>query len=117
MLTDQFNFQIYTHTRHQGIPFYPSLDTYTLLVSMVQIPGYYYTFFDSQFRSLIWDRLWLTSREADEMKAKVTTAINGNLPRSIETTLDLLRGVRLKCGVTQVLFKVLFENTSSNRRN
>jgi hypothetical protein len=34
--------QIYTRTRHMGIPYYKAFDFYTLLVSILTIPSFYF---------------------------------------------------------------------------
>lgn len=108
VITERFNFQVYTHTRHQGLPFYPSLDTYTLILSMAQLPGYYYPLlFNDRLRTRIWDRLWF-DQEGEIVRDRVVTSINNNEPLSIETSLNILRGIRLKCAATQILYQSLF---------
>ena len=53
------NAQLYTRTRHMGVPFYYSFDYYTVLVSMLTNPSFFYPFFGSPtLLKIFWDPIW-----------------------------------------------------------
>lgn len=108
-----FTSQIYTRTRHMGIPFYQSFDYYTILVSTLMIPSFYYMFFASEkLRKIFWDPIWVKSTaqsvipfvswgsvsdDADEVFKRIRQYVLEGKGRSITDAVNVLKGIKLKC--------------------
>ena len=99
---------LYTRTRHMGIPFYLAFDTYSFLISLLLIPGFYYSFFNTpQLVEKIWNPLWF-GRDAALMQQAILDFLDDpKKAQSISTVLDLLKGVRLRCNATNILLNNL----------
>lgn len=116
---DIFTTQLYTRIRHMGIPFYRSFDYYTVLVSLLTIPAFYYTFFASDnLRKIFWDPIWnckfrcgynpVASRSWDEnggikIMEKIHTYVLERKGRKISDAINILRGTRLKCQAVNIV--------------
>lgn len=95
--------QLYTQTRHMGLPFYLAYDTYSFLVSMLLNPTFYYSFFSQDvFITQLWNPMWF-GNDARRMQHKIKSQHHNARAQSTGLVLDLLRGIRLRCNGTQVL--------------
>jgi hypothetical protein len=102
-----FNSQVYTRTRHMGIPFYHSFDYYTVLVSMLTNPAFYYMFFATDIlRRIFWDPIWGSNAGTKAMKRIRGYVIEGK-GQSINDAINILRGLRLKCSALALVIKQL----------
>jgi hypothetical protein len=101
--------QVYTRTMHMGVPFYKSFDFYTVLVSMLTLPAFYYMFFsDNKLKSIFWDPIWYDVNEASEANHRIRQHMIENKGRSISDAIIILRGLKLKCNALNiVLGKIL----------
>lgn len=92
--------------RYLGYPFYSTIDTYTLLVSLLLIPQFHYTIMtNDQLRETFWEPLWFPI----DVNVMYNRIVN-QLPlgyTSYDDIIDLLRNVRLKCQVTRDLIYAL----------
>lgn len=103
IVNNLLNVHLYTRSRHQGIPFYRAFDTYTFFVSLLIIPAYYYSFFNSKdLVKHVWNVLWFPGDD-ELMRRKILDRHHDRKAESISICLDLLRGVRLRCDVTERL--------------
>lgn len=95
---------LYTRTRHMGLPFYLAYDTYCFIVSLLLIPAYYYSFFDSpELIEYVWKPLWF-GQDGDRIQLTILSLHDDQVrAQSISTALDLLRGVKLRCNATEIL--------------
>jgi len=97
---DLTNTQLYTRTRHMGIPYYHSFDYYTVLVSLLTNPGYYYTFFSSErLLKTFWYPVWLNTDES--VQNAIYKYVLKNKGRSINDALDILHGTVMKCNAVE----------------
>ncbi len=94
--------QIYAQSRHMGIPFYLSFDTYTFMVSLLSIPEAYYAMFTNE--DLM--KIWLTMFFRDDIP-KVSNRLRRAMKKgtfSIVDAIKVLKGIRLKCkGTSKIL--------------
>jgi hypothetical protein len=106
-ITDTFIGQIYAKSRHMGIPFYQSFDYYTIIVSILTNPAFYYIFFSTP--SLItkfWAPLWY-DEDGDIVKEKIYQYMLANKGQSIEDTITILKYLNLKCNVVNYMISRL----------
>jgi hypothetical protein len=105
--------QIYTRTRHMGIPFYRSFDYYTVLVSMLTHPAFYYMFFaNGKLRSVFWDPIWVNDsllNEGEEVMKRIHQYVIESKGQRISDAITMLKGLRLKCGAIRLVIKQLKE--------
>lgn len=88
--------QIYTRTRHMGIPFYKSFDYYTVLISLLTQPEFYYIFFSTpELIEIFWEPIW--SNEGYAVADRIHEYLSQGKGRRISEVIDLLKGFRLKC--------------------
>lgn len=121
-VNNTFNSQVYTRTRHMGIPFYHSFDYYTVLVSMLTNPSFYYMFFATEtLRSIFWDPIWdpkiredstlfgvqTSTTDSNEAMRRIRSYILEGKGRSINDAINILRGLRLKCSAVNQVIKQL----------
>jgi len=101
-----FNAQIYTRSRHMGIPFYRSFDYYTVLVSLLTNPAYYYSFFSSEtLRKIFWDPIWFD--DSIEVMKRIRNYMLENKGQSINDAINILKGTKLKCNALNKVFNYL----------
>jgi hypothetical protein len=97
------NSQIYTRTRHMGIPFFKSFDYYTVIVSLLTNPSIYYMFFSNNvLKSIFWDSIWFNDDGSIAMD-RIRQYIPHDKGHSINDALDILKGLRLKCNAVAVI--------------
>jgi hypothetical protein len=102
------NLQLYTRTRHMGVPFYQSFDYYTILVSMLTNSAFYYPFFATDnLRKIFWDPIWKDSEDGLMMMNKIKTYVEKGTGSSINDALDMLKGVKLRCSAVHAVIKQL----------
>lgn len=106
--------QLYTRTRHMGLPFYRSFDYYTVLCSILTIPAFYFSFFGSpELIRTFWTPLWLGD-EGSKALERIRFYVNAGTGRSIVDALAILRGHQLKCnGLELVLREIRADQNSS----
>lgn len=99
---------LYTRIRHMGLPFFLAYDIYCAIISMLLIPAFYYSFFDSdELIEKIWQPLWF-GQDGDRIQLAILSFHdNQEKAQSIATTLELLRNIRLKCNATEILLNNL----------
>ncbi|CAH6420180.1 Hypothetical protein HVR_LOCUS1117 [uncultured virus] len=101
-----FNSQIYTRTRHMGIPYYQSFDYYTVLVSILTNPAFYYIFFATDIlRKVFWDPIW--KDDSSEALKRIHQYIVDGGGRSVNDALNILRGLKLRCNAVHLVMKNL----------
>lgn len=99
-----FTSQIYPKIWHMGIPFYRSFDYYTVLVSMLTHPAFYYTFFSNPIlRSVFWDPIW--KDDNIEVVNRIHHYVLERTGRSINDAIAILKGMRLKCDAVTLVMK------------
>lgn len=97
--------QIYAQSRHMGIPFYLSFDTYTFMVSLLSIPEAYYAMFTNEDLS----KIWLAMFFRDDIP-KVTDRLKRVMKKgtfSIVDAIKVLKGIRLKCNGTSKMLRAV----------
>jgi len=93
------------YIRHAGYPFYRSIDLYTMIVSMMLIPAFYYSVMTQpQLRSVLWDSLWFQD-ELDSITREVHR--KKGISASYRTVVPLLLGRKLKCNAVDDYFELL----------
>jgi len=100
--------QIYTRTRHMGIPFYRSFDFYTVLVSILMHPAFYYMFFSNEnLRSIFWNPIWFNDEENIEIFKRIQQLVHEKKGNKLRDAINVLRGIRLKCdAINLVMLKI-----------
>ena len=100
--------QIYTRTRHMGLPFYRSFDYYTILVSMLTHSAFYYMFFATDsLRQTFWDPVWMSTEDAEEALKRIRQHVMEGTGQRISDAITMLRGLKLKCNVIGVIMDSL----------
>lgn len=100
------NVQLYTRTRHMGIPFYHSFDYYTVIVSILTHPAFYYPFFATDYlRKIFWDPIW--KYDGPTVMEKIKVHVDNGTGSSINDALDILKGVSLRCNAVQTVIQQL----------
>lgn len=93
--------------RHLGIPFYFSWDTYTFAISMLLIPEVFYPVMTNEkLRAVLFDSLWFAD-EYSTVWTRLYNAVQAQKPNSYSITLDILRGLKLKCRANNILLEGL----------
>lgn len=96
-----------------GIPYYRSFDYYTWIISMLLSPPIYYSFFvtDSLY-NIFWDPIWDPEIEPI-IRHKLYNFILQGSPNTMDTILDILRDLPLKCdAVDLILDKLIADEVS-----
>lgn len=107
-VSNTFNSQVYTRTRHMGIPFYHSFDYYTVLVSMLTNPAFYYMFFATDtLRRIFWDPIWDQPSDSNESMRRIRGYLLEGKGHSINDAINILRGLKLKCSAVHQVIKQL----------
>lgn len=108
---DLFVTQTYTRTMNMGIPFYKSFDYYTVLLSMLTRPYFYYTFFSTDYlRNTFWDPIWKDTEEANQVLTRLKSNLGLEVGKSLVTPLTILRGISLKCAAVNIVMSKLLSN-------
>ena len=96
-----------------GIPYYQSFDYYTVLVSLLTNPAFYYTFFATDtLQQIFWDPVFGTA--GPSMMAKIKDHVMAGTGSSINDALTMLKHTKLKCGaVPQVISKLQAYHSSN----
>lgn len=100
--------QIYADARHDYVPYYSSFDLYTLIISMVLSPSYFFSF--SRYPELI-TRVWrvlFDDRHFQSVYEKVYRSQGKLSPDSMDDILSILKNVPLKCNLASLLYESLF---------
>jgi len=110
IIKDNFTAQLFIRSRSMGLPFYPTFDTYTFLVSFFLIPQIFHSIFTNDIlKSTIWDILWYPD-DISTIYNKLKNSIYSNSPNSFPTIFNLLKGLKLKCNITDLLVDQLRSN-------
>jgi len=97
-----FNSQLYTRIRHMGIPYYYSFDYYTLLVSILTNPVFFYMFFSTEsLRRTFWDPVW--KDDGDEAIKRIYQYILNKKSDGINDAINILRGLKMRCNAVQLV--------------
>lgn len=87
------------YIRHAGYPFYSSIDLYTMVVSMMLSPSFYYPVMtDPSLRSKLWDSLWF-SDELDKITKSIHNAMLSGSRTSYRAVIPLLLDRKLRCNI------------------
>lgn len=105
-----YPFRYYERTLSLGIPFYPTFDTYTFIISLLLIPEIYHSVFSSNLQKLIWDPLWIPEDRFSAF-SRLQQLISTRASNTFETIFDMLREFRLNCSITSHLLS-LFPSSS-----
>lgn len=99
---------LYTRTRHMGLPFYLAFDTYCFIVSILLIPSFYYSFFETKkLIDKVWSPLWF-GKEGNIIRQRIVAYHNNpGEAHSMATIVELLREIKLRCNATEILLKNL----------
>lgn len=99
---------LYSRTRHMGLPFYLSFDTYCFIVSILLIPSFYYSFFETKkLIDKVWSPLWF-EKEGSIIRQRILAYHNNpGEAQSMATIVELLRDLKLRCNATKILMKNL----------
>lgn len=99
-----YNNQIYTRTRHAGVPYFRSFDYYTMIVSTLTIPEFYYSFFATEsLRKVFWDPIWIDLETNKEVINRIKQYVLLGIGRSFNDSLNILKGIRLRCGAVSAV--------------
>jgi len=99
--------QFYTRSRHMGIPYYLSFDTYTFIISFLHDPAVFHSFFNNDiFRLHLWPSLWFPD-DIDNIFSRIHHNIIKHIPGSYTVIVELLMGIKLKCNLTSLLLDTL----------
>ena len=100
--------QTYSRTMHMGIPFYRSFDYYTVLVSMLTRPAFYYMFFSTEsLRKTFWDPIWINSAESDEVLSRIHQYVMEGKGERLADAITIVKGIKLKCGAVNLVINNL----------
>jgi len=106
VIDNLFKAQTYAYSRHMGIPFYLTYDTYTFLISMMMSPSYRNIIFnDPSLRSGLWDILWVREDDNRRITHKV---LNYEGDSKYGEIVNVLKGARLDCDMTTRLLNSIF---------
>lgn len=109
------NAQIFALSRHNQIPYYKSFDYYTLIVSVLTDPAFYYTFFTNDYLlNVFYNDIWDSAETAELMRNKIFYYVRNrrydpNSGKSINDALNMLRGIKLKCSAVADIITSLRE--------
>lgn len=104
-INNDFTGAILDRWSYLGYPFYATIDTYTLMVSLLLIPQFHYTIMtDDQLRQTFWEPLWFPV-DINLMYNRIVDQLARGTTTSYDDVIDLIRGVRLKCQVTRDLLR------------
>ncbi len=99
--------QMYTRTRHMGIPYYQSFDYYTFLVSFLTIAEVYYTFFSSsELMDIFWYPVFTQSSNVMVRENIYRHVLNGTGARYPDT-IAMLKSTPLKCDAMELVIAAL----------
>ncbi len=99
---------VLAHARHGSKRFYPSFDWYTLMMSLLTLPGFRDVMFgtcDCERGTLIdrwWTPLWQDCTQEDRMRNKILNYVQSGA-RSINQSVELLRNEVLKMELGDML--------------
>ena len=96
----------YERTLSLGIPFYPTFDTYTFIISLLLIPEIYHSVFSSPLQQTIWDPLWI-NEDRSTATLRLQQLVFSRSPNSFDNIFDMLRDLRLNCDITHHLLSLL----------
>lgn len=100
--------RLYTRIRHMGIPFYRSFDYYTVLVSTLTNPAFFYMFFsDDKLRRIFWNPIWIDNVDANEALSRIRQYVLLGTGQRLRDTINILRGLKLKCRAVNLVIKKL----------
>lgn len=103
-----FTSQLYTRTRHMGIPFYHSFDYYTVLVSTLTIPHFYYMFFsDNNLINIFWTDIWKDNDDSIEAMNRIHQFVLEKKGQNMSDAINILKGLKLKCDAIKLVIKNL----------
>jgi hypothetical protein len=103
-VSNTFVEQTYSRTMHMGVPFYKSFDFYTVLVSILTLPEFYYMFFSSKMlKNIFWDSIWFNDTESHEAIKRIYQFVSEGKGRSIRDSLSILKGLKLKCSAVNIV--------------
>jgi len=105
-LGGKFNASSLTEIRHMGIPYYSSFDAYTLLISIMIIPEFFYTIFSDTNLENLFNTLFFRE-DRSTVYAGIYQAVMGKRPNNYDTVLTILRGKKLKCNMLTDVLKLL----------
>lgn len=102
--------QEYARIRHMALPYYSSFDYYTLIVSLLTNPVFYYIFFATEYLvSIFWDPVWNYDGELipyrDKVMNKIKKYVLSGKGASIADAISILKGLKLKCGAIDEVMK------------
>lgn len=101
------DYQIFTRTRHMGIPYYHSFDYYTILISFLSNKYIFYMFFATEYlRNIFWDPVWDVA-DSEKCIKRIEKMILAGKGYSIRDTLDILKQFKLRCDALQIVFAKL----------
>lgn len=99
--------QMYTRTRHMGIPYYQSFDYYTFLVSFLTIPEVYYTFFSNvELMQIFWYTAFDEST-ANSVRKEIYRHVVDGTGAKYADALSIIRTSALKCDAIELVIQAL----------
>lgn len=109
-LPNSFNKDTLHSILSMGSFFYPSFDTYTMILSILSIPEIFERFSKSELlKEIIWDPLWIDEKDSDIIYLKIKSSVNQDLYLDYYSLVELLKNTKLKINVTQDLLKNLMK--------
>lgn len=101
------NTTLLAKSRHAGVPYYFSFDTYTLIISLLLIPGFFYPIMtNEQLRKIFWDVLWFPDDYSTAYR-RIYAALNDKVNPSYDTILSIIRDLKLKCRAHESIMTLL----------
>lgn len=101
-----FTAEKYQRLRFMGLPFYSSFDLYTLLVSMMMTPIFYYSILNHPFLEKLWNSLWFL-RDLQVINQRLRFFLRKNKSPTMENVIEFLSKTRLKCDLFSDLIEIL----------
>lgn len=103
------NAQLYSRSRHMGIPYYFSFDLYTVLISILLYPNVYFGFFnDAWMQKHVWS-IMFDLVDGNTVKNRIYDRmmflLDQKQKQSYTDSVNILRNIRLKCNLVSLLYE------------
>jgi hypothetical protein len=106
VLPQYFKASNYERIRMMGVPFYPQFDLYTLLVSLMMTPSFYYSIIGQPQLEALWSSLWFP-KDLQMINQRLRLFIGKEKPPTMDHVIEFLTNTRLKCDPLSDLIDLL----------
>lgn len=107
---------IFFRLRHMGIPYYKTIDYYTIMISILLDPVRYKLFFSNKDNvDTFWVPMWKNERDGIKMYTTIGRNIGTIEPDDMNGIFDILRGFDLSCDALDRVMEGLIRTSSEEQ--